>query len=111
MRAALIAAPLLLLAGCATGPSRSQVLASLVGHSEADAMRTLGAPNQIYTAGGSRFLAYVDGGVSYVPAAPYGPWGFGYYYFPASVPVPRTCEMTLEVTGGKVVSWRLRGDC
>jgi hypothetical protein len=102
------------LAGCATGPSRSQILAGLVGHSEGDAMRVLGAPNQIYQANGNRFLAYVDQSVGYGPApgfAPWGPLGYGYFGFPPTVAYPRSCVMTLDVTGGVVRSWTMRGDC
>lgn len=102
------------LAGCQTGPSRQEVLASLVGRPESDALRLLGAPNRMIEANGHRFLAYEDSGLTYAPAAPFGPFGpagFGYgYYYPASVPIVRRCETTLEITGGRVASWVLRGN-
>ena len=64
------------LTGCATGPSRADALASLVGRPESDALRVLGAPNRMLEANGHRFLAYEDSGVGYVTGAPFG---FGYY--------------------------------
>lgn len=97
------------LAGCETGPSRQDFLASLVGHPESDAIRALGAPTNLIEANGHRFLAYQDSGVSYAPSAPFGPFGYGYYY-PIGIPIVRTCETTLEVVGGKVASWTLRGN-
>ena len=97
------------LAGCDTGPSRQEFLASLVGRPESDAIRLLGAPTHLIEANGHRFLAYQDAGVGYLPAAPFGPFGYGYYY-PVGIPVVRTCETTLEVVGGRVASWTLRGN-
>ncbi len=106
-------AALMALAGCATGISRQEVLASLVGRPESDALRTLGAPNRTFAANGHRFLAYDDRRLGYVPAfpayGPFGPFGFG-YAFPPTVAVERVCETTVEVVGGRVASWSLRGD-
>lgn len=96
----------LALAGCQMGPSRREVLASLVGRPESDALRAFGAPNRVIDADGRRFLAYDDSGVNYVPTAPYG---FGYFY-PVAVPLVRTCVTTLEVAGGTIRSWTLRGN-
>ena len=99
------------LAGCETGPSRAEFLASLVGRPESDAIRALGAPSHLIEANGHRFLAYEDSGVGYVPSAPFGPFGYGYgYYGPIGIPIVRTCETTLEVVGGRVASWTLRGN-
>ena len=95
------------LAGCATGPSRSEALASLVGRPESDALRILGAPNHVLDANGHHFLAYEDTGINYVTGSPYG---FG-YYAPISVPIVRICTTTLEITDGRVSSWTLRGAC
>ena len=94
------------LTGCATGPSRADALASLVGRPESDALRVLGAPNRMLEANGHRFLAYEDSGVGYVAGAPFG---FG-YYAPVSFPVVRSCTTTLEITAGRVTSWNLRGN-
>ena len=71
----------------------------------------LGAPSHLLEANGDRFLAYEDRGVTYVPTVPLGLYGYG-SIFPISVPVPRACTTTVEVSGGRVVSWTLRGnDC
>ncbi len=104
---------LLLLASCQTGASRQQVLQSLVGRPEADALRVLGAPNRMLTSGGHRFLAYDDRRIGYAAVPPpFGPFGYGFFYGPSSVPVERVCETTLEVVSGRVASWTLRGnDC
>lgn len=102
-----------MLAGCQTGPSRQEVLASLVGRPESDAIRLFGAPQRMIEANGNRFIAYEDTGVGYVPTAPFGPFGYGYgygYFYPSAVPVVRTCETTLEIVGGRVASWTLRGN-
>ncbi len=110
------AVPLLVLAalaGCAVGPSRAEILASLVGHPESDALRVLGAPNRTYDANGSKFLAYDDARLDYAPAPGFGPWapfGYGYYVIPPTVAYQRVCVMTVEVTGGVVRSWNLRGN-
>ncbi|MDT7951543.1 MAG: hypothetical protein RQ966_08560 [Acetobacteraceae bacterium] len=98
------------LAGCETGPSRQQYLASLVGRPESDVLRAMGAPNHLIEANGHRFLAYENTAVGYASTVPFGPFGFGYYYYPVGIPVARTCETTIEVADGKVVSWTLRGN-
>ncbi len=108
-----VVAGLVLLAGCETGVSRQVVLQSLVGRPEADAMRTLGAPDRTFQANGRTFLAYDEERLSYAPVPPvYSPLGpFGYGYFgPATVPMVRACATTLEVASGRVVSWTLRGN-
>lgn len=108
------ALPLLLLsvlAGCDTGPSRQQVLSSLVGRPESDALRTLGAPNRMIEANGHRFLAYDEQSVGYAPAPYFGPFGFyGGGFYGGGVMIPRQCEMTLEVVAGRVASFTLRGN-
>ena len=122
--------PLLLLAACATGPDRTMVLNSLVGQSETEAVRTLGVPSRSYETAGRKFLAYreeraqiLDGGGGFFGGGFYG-GGFGYgtgfgsafgpsfgygAAFPAEV-IPRVCETTLEVAGGRVTGWSLRGN-
>lgn len=109
-----------LLAGCAEGPSRPDVLNALMGQPESEAVRVLGVPSRTFTSNGHSFLAFDDRQLEYVAAAPpFGPWGafgpfgpynYGYgYYIPPTVPVERVCETTLEVVGGRVASWSLRG--
>jgi hypothetical protein len=97
------------LAGCQIGPSRQEVLASMVGRPESDVIRAFGAPSKVIEANGHRFIAYEDTGVGYVPSAPFSPFGYGYYY-PVAFPVVRTCETTLEINAGRVTSWTLRGN-
>lgn len=104
----------MMLAGCETGPSRQQVLASMVGRPESDVIRAFGAPQRMIEANGHRFIAYEDTGVGYVPTAPFSPFGFGYGYGygygAVALPVVRSCETTLEINGGRVTSWTLRGN-
>ena len=52
--------PLLLLAGCATGPGIEARLAPLVGGSEAALVEALGVPTRTHEAGGLRFLQYEE---------------------------------------------------
>lgn len=114
VRIGMLMAAALALTGCETGPSRQQVLASMVGRPESDVIRAFGAPQRMIEANGHRFIAYEDTGVGYVPAAPFGPFGYGYGYGygfgPAAFPVVRNCETTLEINAGRVVSWTLRGN-
>ena len=101
---------------CATGPDRRLVLASLVGQSETEVVRQLGVPTRSYETGGRKFIAYDERRTDVVPPQPFiGGFGyFGYGYgtfgaFPAQL-VERGCETTFEVSGGRVVSWSLRGN-
>lgn len=112
MRIGLLITAAVTLAGCETGPSRQQVLAAMVGRPESDAIRAFGAPQRMIEANGHRFIAYEDTGVGYVPSGPFGPYGYGYGYGfgPAVFPVVRSCETTLEIAAGRVVSWTLRGN-
>ena len=107
---------LCLLAGaCASGPDRRLALASLVGQPETEVIRQLGVPTRSYETGGRKFIAYAEQRAELIPPVPFiGGFGyFGYGYgsfgsFPAQV-VERGCETTFEVSGGRVVSWSLRG--
>ena len=118
----LIAAPVLL-GACVSGPDRGQVLNSLIGQPETTAVQVLGVPSRTYEAEGHKFLAYTEqrsqvidrgpflfggfGGFGYGPG--FGP-GFGYGgFFPSEV-VVRGCETTLDVVGGVVRTWALRGN-
>jgi hypothetical protein len=104
---------LALLAGCAPGVSRQEVLRALVGRPESEAIRVLGVPNRSVQANGHTFLAFDERRFTYAPAlAPWGPYGlFGYGYYDApAIPVEWRCETTLEVADGRVVGWSLRGD-
>ena len=117
LRAAILLLPLAAMA-CAGGPDRKLVLASLVGQPEADAVRQLGVPTRVYETGGRKFIAYDERRTDLLPGTPFlgGYGGFGYFGagyggfggFPPQI-IERGCETTLEVAGGRVVSWALRG--
>ena len=109
---------LALLAGC--GPSsatlRATLLQSLIGRPEVDAIQALGVPSRTIdvpqgeVGGGGRFLEWDQMSQIAYP----GMWGYGwgppwYGGVPPSV-VTYTCQTMLEVRGGKVVSWAMRGD-
>ena len=101
-----------MLTGCATGPSRQEILQGLVGRPESELLRTFGVPDRVIEANGHKFLAYDDRSLGYEPVLPsYGLWGpFAYgYVVPATVPVVRGCNTTVEVVEGKVASWSERG--
>ena len=91
------------------------VLASLVGQPETEVVRQLGVPTRSYETGGRKFIAYDERRTELIPQAPFiggfGYFGYGYGGFgglPAQL-IERGCETTLEVAGGRVVSWTLRG--
>jgi len=96
----------LALSACAADPGaqRRAFLASLIGQPEAAAVRALGVPSQTYQAGGSRFLSYTERGSRVIPGGPAGGYGT---VSPEVVEIG--CETTLEVAGGIVQSWSLRG--
>lgn len=117
MRRMLAVLSLGLLAGCAPGLSRQAVLNGLLGQPEGEALRVLGVPTRSFQTNGRTFLAFADRQLTYLPAAPaFGPWGpFGPFgpsgfYVPPPLPVEQVCETTLEVVGGRVASWSLRGN-
>lgn len=109
--------PVLLLclaaAACATGPDRRVLLGALVGQPEAEVVRQFGVPDRSYETGGRKFIAYDERRTDVIPASPFlggfGYFGYGYGGFPPQL-VERGCETTLEVAGGRVVSWSLRGN-
>ena len=102
-------------AACGTGPDRRVVLSALVGQPETEVVRQLGVPSRSYETGGRKFIAYDERRTDLIPAAPFiggfGYLGYGYggFAFPPQV-IDRGCETTLEVAGGRVVSWSLRGN-
>lgn len=114
--------PLLLaaLTGCAPAFDRPAFLATLVGQPEAEVVRRLGVPSRTYEADGRKFLAYSERRSELIGGGPFfggfgfgsgfGGSGFGYSAaFPAEI-IERDCETTIEVGGGRVVAWSLRGN-
>jgi hypothetical protein len=66
----------------------------------------------MYETGGVKYLAFDDRRIEMVPGTPiYGPpfWGWGPGGFPPQV-VSLTCETTVAVRDGLVVSFVLRGN-
>lgn len=122
-------AVLLLLGACATGPTRSQVLNSLIGQPEVEVIRVLGVPSQTYDAQGHRFLGYVDRRIDVVPGSyggfggpfgggfggggfggGFGGFGFGGFGgFPPEV-FDRNCATTVDIVAGRMVTYSLRGN-
>ena len=106
---------ILLLAACVQGPTRQQVLASLIGQPEADVVRILGVPSRTITVGGRTFLAFTEQRTRVLPAAGYyggfGFWGgaYGFGGFPPEV-ITWTCETTVEIADGRMASFSLRGN-
>ncbi len=94
------------LAACAADPGaqRRAFLASLVGQPEVAVVRALGVPSETYQVGGSRFLSYTEHGSRVIPGGPAGGYGTA---SPQVVAIG--CDTTLEVAGGIVRSWSLRG--
>ena len=114
----------LILAACTTGLDRRTFLNGMVGVTEADLVRQLGVPSRTFETGGHKFLAYEERRTEYLPASPFffgggfggrfggGFWGPGYGFgggVPAEV-IPRRCETTFDIFGGRVQSWALRGN-
>lgn len=114
MRTLALLALIVALSACTDyAAQRRAFLASLVGQPEATAVRALGVPTRTYQAGGTRFLAYDQQRTDVIPSGPFfGGWGYfggGYYSpFPPEI-VLQSCETTLEVSGGVVRAWNLRG--
>lgn len=102
----------LLLGGCVnTLQERQSFLTQLVGKPEIDAITSLGVPNRSFETDGVKFLAWDQQRIDVVGGGG-GPWGWGWGWgggFPAQV-VVWSCETTLAVRGGVIVSYNLRGN-
>jgi hypothetical protein len=68
----------LVLAACASGPDRRQVLASLVGQPDTEVVRQFGVPTRTYETGGRKFIAYDERRTDLLPGGPFF-GGFGYF--------------------------------
>jgi hypothetical protein len=105
--------PLLLLAGCATGPSLETRLAATIGQSELQVVETFGVPNRTYDTGGLRFLQYEERRQVLHQLNPY--WGYPYgrfapYSLGGPVLLTRSCDITFTLKDSRVQSFTTRGD-
>jgi hypothetical protein len=108
---------LLLLSGCATGPTLAERLSTYVGRSEGDLVAELGVPVRVHEAEGRRFLAFERRRtVAYREPGfdrPffYGPFGprWGYLPGPTGYAV-LGCDITFALRRGVVESFSLRGE-
>lgn len=104
----------LALGGC-TDAGRAAHVAQMnryLGMSETDLIRARGVPNRTVESGTHRFLAYETSHVDLWPPLPaFGFGRFGDYggLFPARV-MEWHCQTTFELSGGRVVAWRERGN-
>jgi len=110
MRTIALIALALALSACAADPGvqRRAFLASLIGQPEAEAVHALGIPTRTYQTGGVKFLAYDERQAAVIPGGNLSGRG-GYRDVFSPEIVERGCEATLEVAGGIVRSWSLRG--
>jgi hypothetical protein len=107
--------PLLAACGDPVLEQRKAALGQLVGQTEAELVRQMGAPARSFESNGHRFLAYVEHRSELNPWT--APWtqhgyrsgGFGGAEFPPEV-LERACETTFEIADGRVQSFSLRGD-
>ncbi len=114
---------LLLLAGCATGPSLQTRMISYMGAPEGQLVQALGVPDKQITVNGVSYLAYIRqrAQVAPTPVMGFGPWGgpwgpYGYGGgFATTLPAPIqvwSCETTFTVKDGHVVNVAFKGnDC
>ena len=109
---------LLLLAGCAQGPSLETRLSTFVGQSEADLVAALGVPTGVHEADGRRFLQFEQRRTVAVagPPTPYfgpfhGPRGArgGYWPAPPAYAVVG-CDLTFELRDRRVAAFSFRGE-
>jgi hypothetical protein len=79
--------------------------------SETELVRIFGVPTRTFERAGHTFLAYDEQYMVALPpepvAQPFRGWWLGGGQ-PAAV--ERACETTIEIAGGKAVSWSLHGD-
>ena len=116
-RAILALALLVMLAGCAQGPSLQQRLGSFVGLPEGDLVAALGVPTRIHEADGRRFLQYEERRTVALPSSPImSPYGYGrfgprYGYWPQPQGYAVTsCDVTFSLREGRVESFTARGN-
>jgi hypothetical protein len=108
------------LSACATTAGYEKILRSQVGSDEVALIRAWGSPVNSYETGGRKFLTYSSRRNVYIPgtAPTYKTSIIGNTAYTTSSGgtsasnISMSCETTFEIAGGKVVSWRYKGnDC
>jgi hypothetical protein len=106
--------PLLLAAGCETGPSLEARLAPLIGQRESAVIAAVGVPTRTYEADGLKYLQFETRRTTIYPGDPYLGRSYGRFGPPVLAPGPilvtRACDMTFTLRNGVVESFALRGD-
>lgn len=123
MRRVLALLVLVALAGCAEpGPSYRDVLNTLIGRPESEAIALLGVPDHTYasdSAGGTKFLGWTSITTRVVPG-PYWPGGYygpyawryrGWGHWEPDRYVRTECRTTATVREGRVIEFTLHGHC
>lgn len=109
------AALVVLLAGCAQGPTLEQRLSVFVGQGEGDLVAALGVPARVHEVEGRRFLQFEQRRTMAIAAPPtmpaYGRYGprWGYWPAPPAYAVVG-CDLTFALRDGRVESFSFRGD-
>jgi len=102
---------LLLLAGCATGPTLDQRLATLIGQNEGDVVAALGVPVRVHEADGRRFLEFERTRTIGVPSSPfYHGYGFRGGYVPGPSYAVVQCSITFVLRNDRAESFSYRGE-
>lgn len=109
---------LYLITGCATTANYEKKLASWVGESELDLVRSWGPPQQIYETGGRKFLLYTNARSVFIPgtAPSYTTNIIGntaYTHRVGGSPAQNinlSCQTIFELENERVVSWRWQGN-
>ncbi|MBN8892849.1 MAG: hypothetical protein ABS99_10650 [Acetobacteraceae bacterium SCN 69-10] len=111
----LLAAPLLLAACATSGAAEANArLAAYVGMSEADLVRSVGAPTSTSASGEHKYLAYNRTKSEWEQASPFNRnppqlLGLDYNGLPPRLLV-WSCETTFDIVGGKVAGASQRGN-
>ena len=112
MRVVVLLLTLVLIASCGDpGAARRAYLQQFIGQPDGVLVASLGVPTRTYESDGVRYLAYDETRIDILPGwRGFGPpfWGYG-GGFPPQV-VTWTCETTVAVRDGRVVSFVFRGN-
>ena len=108
----------LTLTACATTANYEKVLASWVGSSEDNLVRSWGPPDSVYEGAGSKYLTYMRASQGYVPgvAPTYQSNVIGNTVYTQAVggspgyTYNTRCKTVFELVGGTITSWRWEGN-